>query len=383
MILRKGFVRLITLVMSIAVVLSVGCSKKESGGKSKMSGPSSSVTETSAYETTTETTPDTSSETTEETTKESTSAADSLPSDVPSPRSKSSFTEYLPCVLSPMTREMMTPEQQDVYYRFCEAVLAEEETFEFNDFKDLEHVYHSVVRACCPYAYLVATIPDSWNVSGNTIKIIYKGDREWRKSKYDELKNAVEDLLQNVLKEEYSDFENALALYEYFTRNFVYDYDKNGADPDYLGAYIALIKKTGVCQHFSLAYNFVLQQTGCDVELMSGEMDPTYVSSHEWNILRLDGKCYMVDTTWDLGKGKLKYFLFTMEERQENNYFSTKVNVGTGYHDYEGEYLCNDERYTDLHKAEGYTWNPDDNTITLLKKDGNGNMVEYQTFKYE
>lgn len=390
MISRKGFIsiKLIALVMSGTLTLSAfGCSKKEAKKKSKISEPTS-ITE--AEDTTDGTTPtatetEISSETTEETTQASAPTSDSRSLLTESPRTKSSFTEYIPYVLPPITKEMMTPNQIDIFYRFCEAVLANEESFECDNYSDLETVFYLVVRTCCPYAYQVATIQDSWEVSGNVVKIQYRGDLEWRKSKYDGFKNAVEDLLQNVLKEEYSDFENALALFEYFTDNYVYDFEHNGQDPENIGAYIPLIRKTGVCQNFAAAYTFVLLQTGCDVDNMEGAMSETEATSHEWNIIRLDGQCYMIDTTWGLGRNDLKYFLMTKEDRQEDGqYFIGDMDVGLLLKDYgDDRYLCNDTKYSELHQALEYTWNPEDNTISLRQFDVNGELKEYTTFKYE
>ena len=75
----------------------------------------------------------------------------------------------------------------------------------------------------------------------------------------------------------------------------------------------------------------------------------------------------------------------TKEDRQEDGqYFIGDMDVGLLLKNYgDDRYLCNDTKYSELHQALEYTWNPEDNTISLRQFDVNGELKEYTTFKYE
>lgn len=50
------------------------------------------------------------------------------------------------------------------------------------------------------------------------------------KEKLQEFENIVVGILNKALEDEYSDFEKALALYQYFISHYTYDYDTYNSD---------------------------------------------------------------------------------------------------------------------------------------------------------
>ena len=113
-----------------------------------------------------------------------------------------------------------------------------------------------------------------------------------------------------------SDYEKVKAIYEYVCENVVYSEEvlSSGADPlspsedqrVYYSAYGALVLGSTTCQGFSsLVYRMMLK-AGIDCRLIAG-------GAHGWNIVKLDGKYYYLDPTWDSDNfhlyGELEYFL--------------------------------------------------------------------------
>lgn len=86
-----------------------------------------------------------------------------------------------------------------------------------------------------------------------------------------------------------TNWQTALNLYDWLTMNAYYDssLDYHGADILFLGY--------GVCDSFSKAYLLLLQEAGISAER-------TFGPNHAWNTLKLGGKWYQADSTWDGGK---------------------------------------------------------------------------------
>ena len=72
-------------------------------------------------------------------------------------------------------------------------------------------------------------------------------------------------------------------------------------------AYGALVENsrgqdhTAVCDGYSYAYTYLLQQAGIPVVRVGGMVGPDMESlgAHSWNLVQLDGEWYEVDATWD------------------------------------------------------------------------------------
>ena len=84
----------------------------------------------------------------------------------------------------------------------------------------------------------------------------------------------VEEILNEAMKPEYSDFENALGLYNYFDSHYTYDWnayeDNEQGKAYYLSSYRMLTEKTGICQEISVAYSYLLMQTGAEADVVGG-----------------------------------------------------------------------------------------------------------------
>lgn len=105
-----------------------------------------------------------------------------------------------------------------------------------------------------------------------------------------------------------SSYEKVKAIYDYICANVSYD-NANKANEEYklkYTAYAALINKTAVCQGYaSLLYRMALS-AGIDARLIAGTGNG---EAHGWNIVKLSGKYYNLDSTWDAKKTVYTNFL--------------------------------------------------------------------------
>lgn len=143
-----------------------------------------------------------------------------------------------------------------------------------------------------------------------------------------------------------SDLEKALFVHDYLVVNFEYDTDLVVND-----AYTFFKSGKGVCQSYTLAFMAVLKKLG--IEVSYADSNPM---NHIWNVIKIDGKWYHVDVTWDDPvsdkPGRVKHDNFL---RSDNGIEET------GHHDWDTEYQATSNTY------DNYFWQDVDAPFVYLK----------------
>ena len=158
------------------------------------------------------------------------------------------------------------------------------------------------------------------------------------------------------------------AIYDYICSNVTYDHD-NLNDKSYslkYTAYAALINKTAVCQGYASLFYRLALDAGVDTRVISGEAG----GPHAWNIVKLNGKYYNLDSTWDAGRSTYAYFLKNTNDFddhvRDNDYQSNE---------FIEEYPMWDESYTEIdcnkyghnYSEPIYKWSVDNMTVTAQR----------------
>lgn len=86
-----------------------------------------------------------------------------------------------------------------------------------------------------------------------------------------------------------SDYEKALWLHDWLLQQLDYDHSLKWSSAE-----SALTRRLGTCQAYESAYSKLLTAAG----ITNAEIRDTY-DGHTWNAVKLDGKWYQVDCTWD------------------------------------------------------------------------------------
>lgn len=104
-----------------------------------------------------------------------------------------------------------------------------------------------------------------------------------------------------------SDYEKIYEVYKWICDNVTYDYTHLNDSSHLLKytAYAALVNKTAVCQGYANLFYRLMLELGIDSRIISGDGG----GPHAWNIVKLGGYYYNVDSTWDAGKPYYSYFL--------------------------------------------------------------------------
>lgn len=111
-----------------------------------------------------------------------------------------------------------------------------------------------------------------------------------------EFKCVVDDMLSDITAE-MSEYEVEKLLHDKLAARVSYVFTDNAYN-----SYGALVEGKAVCEGYAEAYQYLLQMAGIQSFIATGYSNnpSTSVSvAHAWNIVRIDGKYYHVDVTWD------------------------------------------------------------------------------------
>jgi len=103
----------------------------------------------------------------------------------------------------------------------------------------------------------------------------------------------VASILSTVSPEEMSDFQKVKFVNDYIVKSTAYSEDST-ASPH--SAYAVMFEHKGVCQGYALLALKMLQALGVETQYVVGEV---YTGGHAWNLVKVDGEWYHLDTTWN------------------------------------------------------------------------------------
>lgn len=182
----------------------------------------------------------------------------------------------------------------------------------------------------------------------------------------EQVNQEVSSLLQSLDILIKTDYQKVKAIYDYICSNISYDYT-NLDDPTYTlkySAYAALINKTSVCQGYSSLFYRLVLDAGVDARTIAGDAG----GRHSWNIVKIDGKYYNLDSTWDAGRETYSYFLKNMNDfsdhvRDEEYKTSSFMEA----------YPVSDESYQESEEGgqfEDYEYKINNNQVIITKYTG-------------
>ena len=212
-----------------------------------------------------------------------------------------------------------------------------------------------------------ATISGNSN-EGYDLNIFYDVSYLSSLEQEEKVDEEVSNLLKSLDLSNKTDYQKVKAIYDYICSNVTYDHD-NLNDESYslkYTAYAALINKTAVCQGYASLFYRLALDAGVDTRVISGEAG----GPHAWNIVKLNGKYYNLDSTWDAGRSTYAYFLKNTNDFddhvRDNDYQSNE---------FIEEYPMWDESYTEIdcnkyghnYSEPIYKWSVDNMTVTAQR----------------
>ncbi|MBR6404236.1 MAG: hypothetical protein IKS48_12690 [Eubacterium sp.] len=199
-------------------------------------------------------------------------------------------------------------DEEEKYYakRLCEKIKAawfagedsvdvEEFDIRLNESDDLLKLYASLVNDNPDYFFLEDDLRVEYYLKTNeivTLNFVYSvEDKSTRMKMIQEYNEAIEYFKKGV-NPTWTDMEKFVYIHDYLVRNCEYDVAKT-MEHRY-DTYGVLVEKKAVCQGYALAVNALANKLGLESHYVSSEE-----MNHGWNMVKINGKYYMMDVTWD------------------------------------------------------------------------------------
>ena len=196
-----------------------------------------------------------------------------------------------------------------------------------------------------------------------------------------QMDQAVSSLISSLNLSGKNEYQKAKAIYDYMCSNITYDY-KNLNDLNYtlkFSAYAALINKTSVCQGYATLFYRLALEAGLDARVIAGVAGG---GNHAWNIVKINGSYYNLDSTWDAGRDPYDYFLKNM-----NDFSDHDRNADYTASDFVTAYPMSATSYDESAPVYGeptYEWAADYSSVTakrLCETDGTYETETVETTK--
>ncbi|MBO4578871.1 MAG: transglutaminase domain-containing protein [Clostridiales bacterium] len=307
---------------------------------------------TAPVETSTETTKEVTVETTIETTTESTT-------EETIPELKPVDHVFDPHVLSDVYLMAYGEDFEDDFYRFCDAVLSGDDKVAL----DKPEFYNECIetgRTCLPITseYIFWQDPKEVSNGDGTYRIEYALPHDEYMAEVAKFKGRVEELIENCIHEGDSELEKAIELYSSEAGRLSYDYDAADESKETnrpCNPYHSLMEDTGICQEIAGTYAYLLLQVGIDA-VNCGSLNDDNSQAHEWTVVKLGGKYYHCDVTFQLDTAySLRYFGMTDDERHlEGSWTLDGFNFGNSNKVWHKDIPCEDTRFEELWMCDHY-----------------------------
>ena len=114
-----------------------------------------------------------------------------------------------------------------------------------------------------------------------------------------------------------TDYEKEKWIHDYLVKNIVYGYpdDNMSQEGDAFTTYGALVRGKCVCNGYAEAMKLLCDLSGIECKMITGTAGG---ENHAWNLVKLGGRWYHTDVTWDDPspdvKGRVLYTYFNVEE---------------------------------------------------------------------
>lgn len=223
--------------------------------------------------------------------------------------------------------ECLDEAEKRAYDQILDCLLNQEEkvTVETDSPEKLAEIYASVLADYgeifwnSGYVYTLYTQGET--VVGMEFAPKYTKSREERRKLQFEIDQVVDEIVQGI-NADATDYEKTKYVYDYLTTNVEYSVESE----ENQNIISVFLNGSTVCQGYSCATQYLLKKLGISSTILNGTANG---EAHAWNLVRMEGEYYYLDTTWGNANYQKEdtagtfpnygYFAITTEEMQKTH----------------------------------------------------------------
>lgn len=152
---------------------------------------------------------------------------------------------------------------------------------------------------------------------GRRYVVTYKMEYLESREQTEEVEKRVDEILAGWDLKNMSDYAKIKKVHDYVVDHVTYDTSTKFNSP-----YYALVKGTSACQGYAVLIYKMLTNMDIPCRVITGKAKG---GLHAWNLVKLDGKWYNLDATWDdpvglFGKSSARYNYFLKSDMDMENH---------------------------------------------------------------
>ena len=130
---------------------------------------------------------------------------------------------------------------------------------------------------------------------------------------YAYIEQEMDRIIEEINVGSLSELEKVEVLYQYVMDRMEY---VDGGLLEHHSPYGFIMNGEGVCQAYAVSLHMLLERAGIESRYIIGTIHDDWLNegesgAHAWNMVKLDGNWYHLDSTWDDDKKEWEYFLLS------------------------------------------------------------------------
>lgn len=226
----------------------------------------------------------------------------------------------------------LEPNEKEVYQEVYDCIVAgEEAVVSMMDVKRLEDIYTMVLSDHPEFFYLESIGTMQMRFDETPIKLLAVPKNRYTQQERLVKQQAIDAYTSECLLNmdgNMGEYEKVKYIYDYIIDNTEYDLSAENNQ----NILSVMEGQASVCKGYAEATQYLLQKCGIEATTICGEADN---ESHAWNLVKIDGQYYYLDTTWGEvdylekvegmpqiirdGNINYDYFLITTQQIEKNH----------------------------------------------------------------